>query len=120
MPSFNGLMAVSSLFAQAANPPMPDFPVVPLLIVLIGGLGGIVCGIMVSVKMIQNNNTALGIITLIALFCTGIGHLIALIFGWIKAGEWRIKNLMIVYSISLVLIIVGYVMMFPALMKMAE
>lgn len=119
MPSFSGLMTVSSLFAQAANPPMPDFPIPALLMAVVGVLGSLVCGIIISVKMFQNDNTALGVITLITLFCTGIGYLIALVYGWMKAGAWRIQNLMIVYSILIVVAIAGYAMMFPALMKMA-
>lgn len=118
MPNFTGLMAVSSLFAQAANPPMPDFPIAGLLMAVVGGLGSLVCGIIISVKMFQNDNTALGVITLITLFCSGIGYLIALIFGWMKAGAWRIQNLMIVYSILLVLFIAGEVMIIPAMLKM--
>jgi hypothetical protein len=91
------------------------------------GVGGLlslvalVCGIMVVVKMIQNKQTALGVISLILMFCTGIGHLIALIYGWMKSSEWNIKGLMMAYTASLivgtVLVGAGYGIMISKIVK---
>lgn len=72
----------------------------------IGGallLAALVCSIMVCVKMFQNNQTGLGVASLVLMFCTGIGYFITLIFGWMKSSEWNIKGLMTAYTASLVL-----------------
>ena len=90
------------------DPAAPDFQPGGLELGLMG-IGGLlslvalICGIIVVVKMIQNKQTALGVITLILMFCTGIGHFIALIFGWMKSSEWNIKGLMMAYTVSLLL-----------------
>ena len=85
------------------------------------GVGGIlslialVCSIMVAVKMMQNNQTGLGIASIVLTFCTGIGYLITLIVGWMKSAEWNIKGLMTAYTacllIGFALLAAGYGMM---------
>lgn len=72
------------------------------------GVGGLlflialVLGIMVVVKMCKNGQQGLGIAAGVLMFCSGIGHLIALIFGWMKAKEWNIKSLMLGYTFCLI------------------
>jgi hypothetical protein len=66
------------------------------------GIIGLVCFVMVVVKMFQNDQTGLGIACIVLVFC-GIGALIALVYGWIKADEWKIKNLMIGWTVCIVL-----------------
>ena len=86
----------------------PDFAIGALEMGLMG-VGGIfslialVCSIMVCVKMFKNDQTALGVISLVLMFCTGIGYLITLIFGWMKSSEWNIKGLMTVYTAAILL-----------------
>ena len=81
----------------------------------IGGLCGLialVCAILVGVKMIQHEQKGLGIATIILCFCTGIGQLIALIYGWMKAKEWNMKGLMMALTVTLLgslLFFAGYV-----------
>src|SRR5262245_29099596 len=79
----------------------------PLLQVLQGvvGLGVVVCHIMVIVKMFQNGKSVLGIITAITT-CCGIGGVISLIYGWIKAKEWNINTLMMIFTVLWILAIV--------------
>lgn len=63
---------------------------------LICSLGAWACSIYVGVLAIKRQQIAVGIISII---CTIVG----LIFGWTKANEWGIKNLMIVFTILFVL-----------------
>ena len=64
------------------------------------GLISLICFVFVLVKMFQNNDTAIGVVTIVT-FCFGIGQFVALIFGWMKAREWNIKGLMVTYTIAL-------------------
>jgi len=93
----------------------------------IGGLLGLVAlvlGIVVAVKMLKNGQTVVAVISMILMFCTGIGHFIALIFGWMKSREWNIKGLMTAYTVSLLLSIgflgAGYAIMLPKLIRSAQ
>jgi hypothetical protein len=78
-----------------------------LLILIVASLVTLVCHILVIVKMFQNGHTGLGIACIILMFCCGIGYAITLIYGWMKASQWNIRNLMIVYTIALVLDFLG-------------
>lgn len=69
----------------------------------IAALAAIVCYILVVVKMFQNGKAALGIVTLVLTFCTcGIGGLIAFIYGWMKATEWNLKNVMLIWTAAII------------------
>jgi hypothetical protein len=70
------------------------------------GLVSLVCFILVVVKMFQTGKTGLGIVTIILVFCVGIGGLIALIWGWIKAQELKMVPLMLVWTGAIILGIV--------------
>ncbi len=73
----------------------------------IGGLIVLVCHIIVIVKMFQKGQTVIGIVAIVLTCCFGGGLLLTLIYGWIKATEWNIKNLMIVYTLGMVFYIAG-------------
>lgn len=75
----------------------------------IAGIVGLICYILVIVKMFQAGQTGLAIVCLV-LLCCGIGYLIAFIYGWIKAGEWGITNIMIIWSVCWVIGIIAGVM----------
>ena len=99
--------------AQAFQPSGIELGLIGVGVIL--SLVALVCGVLVCVKMFQNNQTGLGIISLILMFCSGIGYFITLIYGWMKSSEWNIKGLMMVYTASFVigsvLAIAGYGMM---------
>lgn len=78
----------------------------PLLSALsyIAGLVALICFIMVLVKMFQHGQTGLGVACIILAFC-GIGWFIVLVYGWMKADQWKIKNLMMAYTVSFLLAI---------------
>jgi hypothetical protein len=61
------------------------------------------CQIMVIVKMFQKGETTLGTVCAILSFCSGIGGVIAFVYGWIKSSEWGLKTVMIAWTACLVL-----------------
>ena len=62
---------------------------------LICGLAAWVCSIIVGIQAIKRQQVALGVLSII---CTIVG----LIVGWSKANEWGLKNLMIIFTILVV------------------
>ena len=68
----------------------------------VASLASLVCFIMVLVQMFQRGQTTLGIVTLVLAICSGIGVLIAFVYGWINAARWGIRNVMIVWTLALV------------------
>jgi hypothetical protein len=68
----------------------------------LAGIGALICHILIIVKMFQAGQTGLGIACIILFFCCGIGFLISLIYGWMRAKEWNISPLMTVYTALLV------------------
>jgi hypothetical protein len=92
------------LFAQAQPAPQvvdvgPGTYAVWALIVLVG-LVSFVCEIIVIVKMFQNDQSGLGILCIVLIFCGNIAGLIAFIVGWVNATKWAIKNLMIAWTVA--------------------
>jgi hypothetical protein len=73
----------------------------------IAGLGSLVCYVLVLVKMFQHGQTGLGIACLVLTLCCGIGGLIVFIYGWVRAKEWGLQNIMIVWTACVVLGFVG-------------
>jgi len=79
--------------------------------VIVMSLVVLVLAIWVSVVLMQKGQTAMGVLALLgSIFCAPIGQLIALIGGWVKAGEYKVKGLMTAYTLALViwLGLVGY------------
>lgn len=72
----------------------------------IGSLGMLVCFILVVVTMFQRGSSGIGIASLL-LLCCGVGALVAFVYGWIKSGDWGISKLMTIWTICLVLCILG-------------
>jgi len=92
-----------------------EFALIGIGIIL--GMVALVCAILVAVKMLQNNQTAMGVITIVGLFVCGIGYLLALIFGWQNRKAWGLEKVMPIFTASLILAFVfagiGYGMMIP-------
>ena len=64
------------------------------------GFAVIGCYIFVIIKMFQNGDKTMAIISLVTLPC-GIGSLIAFIFGWINVGKYDAMIVMIVYTLAM-------------------
>jgi hypothetical protein len=60
-------------------------------------LVSLACFIMVIIKMFQNGDTGLAIACIVLIFC-GIGGLIAFIMGWVKSGQYGVKNIMLAWT----------------------
>jgi hypothetical protein len=67
---------------------------------------GLVCYILVIVQMFQHNQTGMGVACLVGLILCGIGALVAFIYGWVKAGEWRINNIMLTWTACIVVSVI--------------
>ena len=99
---------MQSLFAQGQMPSLT--PVGPLgWVGVLAQVVALVCWILVVIKMFQNGNTVLGIISIV--LC-GIGGLIAFIYGWMKSGEWQIQPIMLAWTAAIVVAIAinGYIL----------
>jgi hypothetical protein len=68
------------------------------LLALLFSIGSLVCFILVLVKMFQNDQVGLGIACIVLIFVCGIGGLVAFIYGWVKAAEWNIQNIMLAWT----------------------
>lgn len=71
------------------------------IILILLGLTSLVCFILVVVRMFQEGQTGLGIVTILTLFC-GIGGLIAFVYGWIKSKDWNLQTVMLVWTVVVV------------------
>lgn len=73
----------------------------PILIVAVVVLAllyfiNFIFSVLVCIKMFQNGQSGMGIACLVMSFlCLGLGIPVSFIFGWLKAGEWKIKGIMI-------------------------
>ena len=74
------------------------------------GLVALVCFILIVIKMFQHGQVGIGIVTIITAFC-GIGFIIALVYGWMKAKDWNLQTVMLVYTVAFIVNIAlgGYV-----------
>ena len=63
------------------------------------GITALVCWIMVLIQIFKSGQTGLGIL---GIFCP----LFTFIYGWMKAKEFGIKNIMIIWSVAVVLSVV--------------
>ena len=57
--------------------------------------------------MFQRGQTGLGIICIVLAICCLIGGLVAFVYGWMKATQWGIQNIMLVWTACIVLGIIG-------------
>jgi hypothetical protein len=62
------------------------------------GLIELVCFILVIMAMFQNGQTGLGVACLVGLILCGVGLLVGFVYGWIKATEWKLNNIMLVWT----------------------
>lgn len=97
------------LFAQA--PQAPDINKIVEQIMWGGGvvgiinqliyLVGLVFYILIVVKMFQNGQTGVGIASIIGICCC-YGPFLVIIYGWMKASEWKMKPIVLSYTILFV------------------
>ena len=61
-------------------------------------VGSVACFVMVIIKMFQNNDKGIAITSLVLIPCCLIGMLVAFVFGWVKVGQYNIKNVMLAWT----------------------
>ena len=64
---------------------------------IIVGVVSFVCFIMVEIKIFQDGKVLIGVLGILT---CGI---LTLIYGWMNADRYRIKNLMIIYTVAVLL-----------------
>jgi hypothetical protein len=74
-----------------------------ILLLAVGGIGSIVCWIMVLIKMFQNEKPLLGILGILCGLWT-------FIWGWMKSATLGTKKTMMIWSACIGLSIVGNVL----------
>ena len=77
---------------------------------VVGGIGCLVCFILVLVQMFQRGRTGLGVACIVLGFCCGIGSVVAFVYGWVRHREWGLTNVMIAWTGFWILTAVGYVL----------
>jgi hypothetical protein len=70
------------------------------------GLVALVCFVLVVVKMFQAGDTTMGIICVVGVLACGIGVLVAFVYGWIKSSEYKIQQVMLIWTAAIVVNIV--------------
>jgi hypothetical protein len=63
------------------------------------GIAQFVCLVFVLIQIFQHGQTALGIVCTV-LLCLGIGYLITFIVGWVNADRWKIRQIMVVWTVA--------------------
>jgi hypothetical protein len=59
-----------------------------------------ICFVLVIVQMFQRGASGMGIACLLLTLCCGIGGLVTFVYGWMKAREWNMVNLMTVWTVA--------------------
>ena len=77
--------------------------VVGSILSFVGGIGSLICWIMVLIKMFPAEGILKGIL---AIICS----LYAFIWGWINAGRFNLRNVMLAWTVCIVLAVIGGVM----------
>ena len=85
---------------------LPDVPnprgIMLQILSLVIGVVALACYIMVVVQMFKHGKTGPGLFSTLGLLLCGLGYLFAFVYGWMKAGEWRIQNVMYAWTVCLI------------------
>ena len=57
--------------------------------------------------MFQRGATGLGVVCIVLSLCCGLGALIAFVYGWTKARDWKTVNVMTVWTVAFVIDVVA-------------
>jgi hypothetical protein len=69
----------------------------------LASLVSLICFILVLIQMFQRGATGLGIACIVLSLCCGLGGLITFIYGWAKARDWNMVNLMTIWTVAFVI-----------------
>jgi hypothetical protein len=66
----------------------------------------VICFILVVIKMFQRGAVGMAIACVVLSMCCGLGGLVAFVYGWTKARQWDMSNLMTVWSVAVAINVV--------------
>jgi hypothetical protein len=72
----------------------------------VGYLVGLVCFILVVIAMFKNDQTVMGIVCIVLFFVCNIGLLVGFIIGWMKAGQWNLQKIMLIWTVAVVVCLI--------------
>lgn len=73
------------------------------VLLVIGGIGSLICWILVLIQLFKKEGVGLGIL---GIFC----GIYTYIWGWIKSKELGLKNIMLGWTAAIVLSVIGNMM----------
>lgn len=74
------------------------------ILAIVGGIGSLVCLILVLIQLFKKEGVGLGIL---GIFCS----IYTYIWGWLKSKELGLKNIMLGWTAAIILTIVGQVLL---------
>ena len=66
----------------------------------LASLVSFICFVLVLIQMFQRGATGIAIVCIALSLCCGLGGLIAFIYGWTKARDWNIRNVMTAWTVA--------------------
>jgi hypothetical protein len=63
------------------------------------GIGSLACYVTVIIKMFQHGDTGIAVTSLVLLLVLGLGIVVAFVAGWVRAGKYGIKALMLGWTV---------------------
>jgi hypothetical protein len=87
--------------------------IIGILLLALGGIGSLVCWIMVLIKMFQNEKPLIGILGILC-------NLWAFIWGWMKATPLNLKKVMLLWTVCIVVAVIGNVIYGAAMAKQIQ
>jgi hypothetical protein len=73
------------------------------LVIGVASLVSLICFIVLIVRMFQRGATGMAVACIVLSLCCGLGGLVGFVYGWTKAREWNIGNLMTVWTVAFVI-----------------
>jgi hypothetical protein len=70
------------------------------LVVGLSTLVSVVCFVVLIVQMFQRGAVGLGVACIVLSLCCGLGGVVAFVYGWAKARDWNLVNLMTVWTVA--------------------
>jgi len=70
------------------------------VVVGLASLVSLICFILVLIQMFQRGQTGMGIACVALSLCCGLGGLITFVYGWVKARDWNMVNLMTIWTVA--------------------
>jgi hypothetical protein len=80
------------------------------LVIGLAALISFICFILVLIQMFQRGLAGLAVTFIALTLCCGVGGLVTFVYGWVKARDWNMVNLMTVWTVAFAIdVVVGIV-----------